>query len=67
MFGVVAVMLRPSSGPARPGAAPFVTTIVLFVLFGGFSLLFRQYFAHRHGRGDQESHVTAPTGLGHFR
>ncbi len=67
MFGVVAVMLRPSSGPARPGAAPFVTTIVLFVVFGGVSLLFRQFFAHRHGRGNQESHVTAATGLGRFR
>ena len=67
MFGIVAIMLRPSAGPVRPGAAPIVTTIVLFVVFGGVSLLFRQYFARRHGRRDEESRVTAPTGLGRIR
>ena len=67
MFGIVAIMLRPSASPVRPGAAPLVTTIVLFIVFGGMSLLFRQYFAHRHGQRDGESHVTAPTGLGRMR
>jgi hypothetical protein len=67
MFGIIAIMLRPSASPVRPGAAPMVTTIVLFVAFGGVSLLFRQYFAHRHGRRDEESRVTAPTGLGRMR
>ena len=67
MFGIIAIMLRPSAGPVRPGAAPIVTTIVLFVVFGGISVVFRQYFARRHGRPDEESRVTAPTGLGRMR
>ncbi len=66
-FGVVAIMLRPSSGPARPGSAPLVTAIVLFVLFGGVSVAFRQYFAGHHPAGDRESRVTAPTGVERFR
>lgn len=66
-FGVVAIMLRPSSGPARPGSAPLVTAIVLFVLFGGVSVAFREYFARRHPAGDNESRVTAPTGVERFR
>jgi hypothetical protein len=66
-FGVVAIMLRPSSGPARPGSAPVVTVVVLFVLFGGVSVAFRQYFASRHPAGDSESRVTAPTGVGRLR
>jgi uncharacterized membrane protein len=66
-FGVVAIMLRPSSGPARPGSAPLVTAIVLFVIFGGVSVAFRQYFAKRHPAGDRESRVTAPTGVERFR
>ncbi len=66
-FGVVGIMLRPSSGPARPGSAPLVTAIVLFVLFGGVSVVFRQYFAGHHPAGDRESRVTAPTGVERFR
>jgi hypothetical protein len=66
-FGVVGIMLRPSSGPARPGSAPVVTAVVLFVLFGGVSVAFRQYFASRHPAGDGESRVTAPTGVGRLR
>ena len=66
-FGVVAIMLRPSSGPALPGSAPVVTAIVLFVVFGGVSVGLRQYFARRHPAGDRESRVTAPTGVERFR
>ena len=66
-FGVVAIMLRPSSGLARPGSAPVVTAVVLFVLFGGISVGFRQYFAGKHPGGDSESRVTAPTGVGRLR
>jgi hypothetical protein len=49
MFGVVDVLVR---SPASPGAkhAPLVTTIVLFVAFGGFAIAFREYFARRWRR-----------------
>jgi hypothetical protein len=67
LFGVVAIMLRPSSGPARPGSAPVVTAVVLFVVFGGVSVAFREYFARRKPAGDRESRVTAPTGVERFR
>jgi hypothetical protein len=67
LFGIVAIMLRPSSGPARPGSAPVVTAIVLFVSFGGVSVAFREYFARRRPAGDRESRVTAPTGVERFR
>lgn len=50
IFGIaflllVQVMLRPHS--SRPSAAPLVTTIVLFVVFGALSVGFREYFARR--------------------
>ncbi len=67
IFGIVGIMLNPSSGPAHPGAAPVVTVIVLFVVFGGTSIAFRQYFAHRHPSGDTGSRVTAPTGVERLR
>jgi len=67
IFGVVGIMLNPSSGPARPGSAPVVTAVVLFVVFGGLSVGFRQYFSKRHPAGDGESRVTAPTGVGRYR
>ena len=66
-FAVVAIMLRPSSGPALPGSAPLITVIVLFVFFGGVSVAFRQYFSRRRPAGDRESRVTAPTGVERFR
>jgi hypothetical protein len=46
MFGVIDFLLR---SPRSPGAthAPLVTTIVLFVVFGGFAVAFREYFARR--------------------
>ena len=67
MFGIVAIMLRPSSAPEKPGNSPLVTTIVLFGVFGLSSVAFRQYFAHRRGPDDEESRVTASTGAGRFR
>ena len=67
LFGIVAIMLRPSSGPARPGSAPVITAIVLFVVFGGGSVAFREYFARRRPAADRESRVTAPTGVERFR
>jgi streptogramin lyase len=73
MFGVIDFLLR---SPRSPGAthAPLVTTILLFVAFGGFAVAFREYFARRwrieHGvtvRGVREwasdllsPHVTTP-------
>ncbi|MEO9180868.1 MAG: FGLLP motif-containing membrane protein, partial [Acidimicrobiales bacterium] len=44
LFLLVAVELRPASGPTHPGSAPVVTVVVLFVLFGGVSLGTRRYF-----------------------
>jgi hypothetical protein len=45
MFGVIDVLVR---SPASPGThAPLVTTIVLFLVFGGFAVAFREYFARR--------------------
>jgi streptogramin lyase len=46
MFGVIDFLLR---SPRSPGAthAPLVTTILLFVAFGGFAVAFREYFARR--------------------
>jgi hypothetical protein len=67
MFGIIAIMLRPSSASEKPSNSPFVATIILFAVFGGLSVAFRQYFAHRRGPGDDESRVTASTGAGRFR
>jgi hypothetical protein len=46
MFGVIDFLLR---SPRSPGAthAPLVTTVLLFVVFGGFAVAFREYFARR--------------------
>jgi virginiamycin B lyase len=46
MFGVIDVLLR---SPVSPGAghAPLLTTVVLFVVFGGVAVAFREYFARR--------------------
>ena len=49
LFVMVQVLLRPYSGPAGRSHAPLVTTIVLFLLFAGGSLLFHQHFV-RKGR-----------------
>ncbi|MFZ0667034.1 MAG: FGLLP motif-containing membrane protein [Acidimicrobiales bacterium] len=67
VFGIVGIMLNPSEGPAHQGSAPLVTVIVLFVVFGGASVAFRQFFARRRGGDDPESRVTAPTGGGQLR
>jgi hypothetical protein len=45
-FGLIAVIVRPSSHN-HAGGAPIVTTVVLLVAFGGGSLAFREYFARR--------------------
>jgi hypothetical protein len=67
LFGIVAIMLNPSSAPVNNGSAPIVTIIVLFVVFGGASVVFRQFFASRRSSDDTESRVTAPTGVGRLR
>ena len=50
LFVVVQVFLRPNSTPTGHSHAPLVTTIVLFVLFGLGSVLFRDHFARKHRR-----------------
>jgi N-acetylneuraminic acid mutarotase len=45
-FAFVAIMLNPGRG-GSPGRASLVTAIVLFVVFGGGSVLFALYFARR--------------------
>ena len=46
LFGMLQAMLRPVSH-SHVGHAPIVTVIILLVLFGGGSLVFRQHFARR--------------------
>ena len=67
LFGIAAIMLNPSSAPVNNGSAPIVSVIILFIVFGGGSLAFRQFFASRRPSEDAESRVTAPTGVGRFR
>jgi hypothetical protein len=47
MFLLISVEMRPASGPTHAGGAPWVTVIVLFVLFGGGTFGLRWFFAHR--------------------
>jgi hypothetical protein len=66
MFLLIQVMLLPPARSSRLGDAPFVTTIVLFVVFGALSVAFNRYFAAREkqrqegeraldGEGDESS------------
>jgi hypothetical protein len=64
MFGLIAIMLNPSSAPVNNGSSQIVTVVILFLVFGGSSLVFRQFFASRRASDDPESRVTAPTGMG---
>ena len=64
LFVMVQVLLRPRSGVAsgaNQSHVPLVTTLVLFILFGVASLLFRQYFARKEAH--QET-AGAPEGPG---
>ena len=47
VFGLVSIMLNPASGPTHPGGAPLATVLILFVVFAGASVAFRQYWARR--------------------
>jgi hypothetical protein len=48
LFVLVQVLLRPHSTSSGPSHAPLVTTVLLFVLFAGGSLAFREHFARKH-------------------
>lgn len=50
LFVLVQVLLRPHSTASGPSHGPLVMTIVLFGLFGGGSVLFRDHFARKHRR-----------------
>ena len=49
------VFLRPGSTPSGPIAQPLVTTVVLFILFGGGSLVFREHFARKHRAAEAQA------------
>ncbi|HEY3924865.1 MAG TPA: FGLLP motif-containing membrane protein [Acidothermaceae bacterium] len=62
-FGMTEIVLFPSRHN-HAGHAPIITIIVLFVVFGGGSLLFRDYFVRRDKRLElaesAEATATAP-------
>jgi hypothetical protein len=60
-FGMTEIVLFPSRHN-HAGHAPIITIIVLFVVFGGGSLLFRDYFARRDKRLElaKSAEATAP-------
>jgi hypothetical protein len=60
-FGMTEIVLFPSRHN-HAGHAPIITIIVLFVVFGGGSLLFRDYFARRDKRLElaKSAGATAP-------
>lgn len=49
LFAFVEILVRPAHG-GHSGKSSLALIIVLFVLFGGGSLLFREYFARRQRR-----------------
>lgn len=49
-FLLVQVLLRPHSGSSGRSHVPLVTTAVLFVVFAGGSLLFRDHFVRKQRR-----------------
>jgi|GEM_PF-2827174 len=59
-FGLTEIVLFPSRHN-HAGHAPIVTIIVLFVVFGGGSLLFRDYFARRDKRLELAKSAEATT------
>jgi hypothetical protein len=61
-FGMVEIVLFPSRHN-HAGHAPIITIIVLFVLFGGGSLVFREYFSRRERRLElaKSAGATEPT------
>ena len=62
LFVLVQVLLRPHSTSSGPSHTPLVTTIVLFALFAGASLMFREHFARKSRiEGDKKpAPATAP-------
>ena len=64
LFVLVQVLLRPHSTSSGPSHTPLVTTIVLFALFAGASLLFRDHFARkRRAAGDKPPAPAAGTSV----
>ena len=49
-LSLVQVLLRPNATELGPSHAPLITTIVLFALFAGGSLWFRQHFVDKRRR-----------------
>ena len=58
-FGMTEIVLFPSRHN-HAGHAPLVTIIVLFVVFGGGSLAFREYFSRRERRLESAKSVDIP-------
>jgi hypothetical protein len=47
LFALLAVLARTPASPG-PDGSPLLVTVALFVVFGGGSVAFREYFAHRY-------------------
>ncbi len=62
LFVVVQVLLRPGSTPSGPSHSPLVTTVALFVLFGGGSLAFREHFARKLRRAEAMAEASTEAG-----
>jgi hypothetical protein len=64
LFVLVQVLLRPHSTSSGGSHAPLVTTIVLFALFAGGSVLFRDHFARKQKRKEDQSATDVPAAPG---
>ena len=62
LFVLVQVLLRPYPGPEGRSHAPLVTTIVLFIVFAGGSLAFRQHFVRKERRAAAAEAAHGPAG-----
>lgn len=58
-FAVIEILLRPPSDTAHPGSVAWLTAVVLFAVFGGGSLAFREYFARRAPAGARQRDLGA--------
>ncbi len=63
LFVLVQVLLRPHSTSSGPSHTPLILTIVLFALFAGASVLFREHFARKRRTQDAAAHASAATPL----
>ncbi|MDQ1700592.1 MAG: hypothetical protein QOG34_2455 [Frankiaceae bacterium] len=58
MFGLIQVMLRPNATADGPSHTPLVTTLVLFALFAGATVVFRWHFIRKQLRAAGQPDLT---------